>query len=88
MDLVLYCHLVDDQDQPIVFASRKLAPAEKNYSQLDKEGLAVMFAVKKFHKYVHGRSFIIYTDHQPLLGLLGEGTCKAIPQQASPRVHR
>jgi transposase InsO family protein len=80
-------HAVDDEhDQPVAFASRKLSPAEKNYSQLDKEGLAVVFAVKKFHKYVCGRPCIIYTDHRPLLGLLGED--KAIPQHASPRVQR
>ena len=55
-----------------------------NYSQLDKEGLAVIFGVKKFHQYVYGRQFTIVTEHKPLLGLLGEK--KAIPQMASPRV--
>ena len=80
-------HITDDGvDQPIAFASRKLAPAERNYSQLDKEGLAVVFAMKKFHKYISGRPVTVFTDHKPLLGLLGEG--KAIPQHASPRVQR
>ena len=37
------------QEKPIAFASRSLAPAEKNDSQLDKEGLAVVFGVKRFH---------------------------------------
>lgn len=74
------------QDQPIAYASRKLSPAERNYSQLDKEGLAIVFAVKKFHKYISGRHVEIHTDHKPLLGLLGEH--KSIPQNASPRVQR
>ena len=74
----------DGLEHPVAFASRKLASAERNYSQLDKEGLALVFAVKKFHKYLSGREFALVTDHRPLLGLLGEN--KPIPQQASPRL--
>lgn len=73
-------------DQPVAYKSRKLSDAEKNYAQLDKEALAIVFGVKKFHKYVYGRSFRIVTDHKPLLGLLGEN--KAIPSMASPRMQR
>ena len=76
----------DGLEHPVAFASRKLASAERNYSQLDKEGLALLFAVKKFHKYLSGREFTLVTDHRPLLGLLGEN--KPIPQQASPRLQR
>jgi hypothetical protein len=45
-----------------------------------------MFGITKFHKYVFGREFIIWTDHKPLLGLLQEG--KLIPPMASSRVQR
>ena len=76
----------DESDQPIAYKSRKLSQAERNYSQLDKEALAVLFGVKKFHKYVYGRKFEIVTDHKPLLGLLGE--TKAIPVMSSPRLQR
>ena len=38
-------------EKPIAFASRMLAPAEKNYSQLEKEASAIVFAMKKFHTY-------------------------------------
>ena len=68
---VLSHRMPDSSEKPISFASRSLAPAEKNYSQLDKEGLAVVFAVKKFHQYLFGRRFSIFTDHKPLLGLFG-----------------
>ena len=37
----------DDSEQPVAYASRSLLPAEKNYSRLDKEGLALIFGVKK-----------------------------------------
>lgn len=63
-----------------------LSPAEKRYSQLDKEGLAVIFGIKKFHKYLHGRVFTIYTDRKPLISLFD--VKKPIPQMGSPRVQR
>lgn len=46
----------------------------------------MMFAVKKFHQFIYGRSFTIYTDHKPLLGLLSPD--KAVPPMASGRVQR
>ena len=60
-------HIMDDgQERPVAYASRTLTPAEKNYSQLEKEALGVVFAVQKFHKYLYGRHFIIESDHRPL----------------------
>ena len=42
-------HIMEDgSERPIAFISRTLAPAEKNYSQIDKEALAVVFGVKRF----------------------------------------
>ena len=73
-------------EKPIAFASRTLAPAEKNYSQLEKEALAIVFAVKKFHTYLYGRHFFIYSDHQPLSYLLNES--KGVPAMAASRIQR
>ncbi|XP_037512230.1 uncharacterized protein K02A2.6-like [Rhipicephalus sanguineus] len=76
----------DGQERPVSFASRRLHTAEQRYSHLDKEGLALMFGVERFHQYLWGRKFEAVTDHKPLLGLLGPD--KAVPVQASPRVVR
>lgn len=48
-------------------AARALTKAEQNYSQPDREGLAIIFAVMKFHKMLFGRRFRLQTDHTPLL---------------------
>ena len=55
-----------DSERPIAYASRTMAPAEKRYSHLDKEALAIIFGLKRFHQYLYGRKFVIYTDHKPL----------------------
>ena len=61
-------HIMDDgQKRPTAYTSRTLTAAEKNYSQLEKEALAVVFAVGKFHNYLYSRQFMIKSDHQPLL---------------------
>uniref|UniRef100_A0AAV2K5K2 Gypsy retrotransposon integrase-like protein 1 n=1 Tax=Knipowitschia caucasica TaxID=637954 RepID=A0AAV2K5K2_KNICA len=83
---VLSHRMSDGQERPIGFMSRTLTPAKSNYSQLDKEGLAVMFGIQRFHKYLYGRRFVISTDHKPLLSLFNE--LKAVPQMASPRIQR
>ena len=67
-------------------SSIHLSTAEGNYGHLDKEALAVGFAVKKFHQFLHGRHFKICTDHKPLLGLLHSE--KATPLKASSRMQR
>ena len=50
------------------YASRTLSSSEKNYSQLDKESLSIIFAVKHFNFFLYGhKKFLIYTDHKPLI---------------------
>ena len=61
-------------------------PAERNYSTIDKEALAMIVGVKKFHQLLYGKRFTIRTDHKPLEGLFGEK--RGISSQASPRVQR
>ena len=79
-------HVFDEGERPIEYASRALNAAERNYSQIDKEALSIVFAVKKFHRYLAGRRFAIYTDHKPLLGIFGKES--KVPKIVSPRVER
>ena len=76
----------DGSELPIAYTSRTLNSAERNYSQLEKEGLACVFGIKKFHDYIFGCHFELVTDHKPFLGLIKEN--RAIPTQASSRIKR
>lgn len=59
-------HIIDNVERPIAFISRALTKPEQNYSQLDREALAIIFAVEKFFMYLHGREFTLITDNRPL----------------------
>ena len=74
----------DNSEKPIAYVSQTLAKAEKQYSQLEKEALAIVFAVKCFHQYLFGNHFVLYSDHKPLERLLNESA--PIPQMASSRI--
>ena len=78
--------LPDGSERPIAFASRTLSASEKNYCQLEKEALSLVFGVKKFHQYLYGRKFTLITDHKPLLAILGPK--KGIPPLAAARLQR
>ena len=76
----------DGTEQLIAYASRSLSPAERRYSQLDKEALSIIFGVTKFRQYLLGRHFVILSDHKPLSYLMASD--KPIPAMASARIQR
>ncbi|XP_053229110.1 uncharacterized protein K02A2.6-like, partial [Podarcis raffonei] len=83
---VLGHQLPDGREVPVAYFSQTLNATERNYSQIDKEGLAIVKGVKKFHDFLYGWPFTVVTDHKPLLGLFAPE--KQTPQVLSPRVLR
>lgn len=62
----------DNMEKPICFTSFSLNDAQKRYPILHLEALALVCVIKKFHKFLFGQKFKIYTDHKPLLGIFGK----------------
>ena len=54
------------REHPVYYASRSLKKAERNYSTYEREGLAVVFALKKFRHYRLCKKFKLFTDYEPL----------------------
>ena len=56
-----------EQDGHVVaYGSRSLTAPEQQYSVIQKECLAVVYALKQFRHYLLGRHFQLLTDHAPL----------------------
>ncbi|XP_028164488.1 uncharacterized protein K02A2.6-like isoform X2 [Ostrinia furnacalis] len=83
---VLAQRAADGRERVVAYASRALTPAELNYSQIHKEALAIVFAVKKFHQYLYGRKFTLRTDHKPLVSIFGPNL--GIPNMTASRLQR
>ena len=80
-------HVMEDgSERPIAFASRTLQPSERNYAQVEKEALSLVFGVCKFHSYLYGRKFTLITDHKPLTTILGPKT--GVPPIAAAQLQR
>ena len=50
---------------PVCYASKKLSNAERNYSTIEKECLAIVWALKRFNIYLYGVQFVLQVDHEP-----------------------
>lgn len=68
-------------DRPICFLSRKMIAAEINYPTVEKELLAVIYAMKKLRKYLLDKDFDLYTDNTAVRYLF----CKSDPIQRLQR---
>ena len=68
--------------RPVAYASRSLSETEKRYAQIEKEALATTWACEKFSMYILRRSFLVETDHKPLVPLLNTKNLDTLP----PRV--
>ncbi|XP_065316799.1 uncharacterized protein LOC135925419 [Gordionus sp. m RMFG-2023] len=70
---VLFHTEKDGKKNPIAFASRALAKSEINYTNFEREALAIMFAIKRFQEYLIGAKFTITKDHKPLVHIFTKG---------------
>ena len=61
-----------DLYHPICFASRKLSFAKKNYTTIEREGLAMVYVLHKFRNYLLGGHFKIFIDHSSLKYLVNK----------------
>ena len=76
----------DGTKRPIAYSSRTLLPTEKHYSRIEKEAFGIIFAVTKFHRYLHDRFFTLQTDHKPLITIFGSKKC--LPNYTANRLLR
>ena len=83
---VLFHRYSDGSERPIANASKTLTQTQRKYSQIQKEALAIIFGLNKFHQFLYGRPFILVTDHKPLLALFGP--TKPTPALAANRLAR
>ena len=73
------------EERPIEYVSRTLSSAERNYAQIDKEALAIVWSIKRLHIYLYGRKFKLVTDHKALVRIFGD---KPIPEMTANRITR
>lgn len=74
----------DGQRRPVVYLSRSLTRTEQRYAQIEKEALALTWALERLECYLKGLDFQFETDHKPLVTLLGKSPVDVLP----PRVQR
>lgn len=76
----------EGHEAPVALASRTLGSAGRNYSQLDKESLAIVFGISHFHRYTAEREVSIVADHRLLPRIMG--STKLVPVTLSPQILR
>ncbi|KAL0176939.1 hypothetical protein M9458_029269 [Cirrhinus mrigala] len=56
----------EGEENLVIYISRKLSPAKRNYATVEKEALAIKWAVLELRYCLLGRKFTLVTDHAPL----------------------
>lgn len=76
--------------RPIAYASKALTETEQRYSNIEREALAILHALEKFHHFTYGRYTKVITDHRPLLAIHKKDVATASPrlQRILMRIHQ
>ena len=69
--------------KPVMFASRALTGSERNYQNLERECLAMIWGMEKFHYFLYGKEFVLETDQKPLVSIYRKHMV-----EISPRIQR
>ena len=64
--------VLSQDEKPLAYASGALAPTQQRYAQIEKETLAIVYGVQKFHQYIYGKTTDVETDHKPLQYILNK----------------
>ncbi|CAM1297651.1 Uncharacterised protein r2_g703 [Pycnogonum litorale] len=83
---VLFHRFPNGSERPIANVSKTLTESQRNYSQIHKEALAIIFGLTKFYHFLYGRRFVLVTDHKPLTAMFGP--TKGTPLLAANRLAR
>ena len=71
------------ESKPVMYMSRALTETEQRYSNIERELLAIVFALERLDLYTFGRTITVQSDHQPL-----QRIWKKSIVSASPRLQR
>lgn len=74
--------LVQD-NRPIAFGSKTLTDCQSRYSNIEREMPAIVYGMQRYHTYLYGKSFLVVTDHKPLVTI-----CTKPLHAAPPRLQR
>ncbi|XP_046595312.1 uncharacterized protein LOC124294404 [Neodiprion lecontei] len=76
------------RERAVYHMAQSLTDTQRGYSQIETEALALVRAVKCFHKFLWGRKFILQTDHKPLVALLQPDDTKGLKLTTAARLKR
>lgn len=85
---VLLQQAPDGNVKAVFHMSKALTKAQQNYSQIEKEALALVTAVERFRKFIYGRHFVLQTNHRPLLTLFKTSKTKGLDTRTANRLKR
>lgn len=70
-------------NKPVAFGSKTLTECQSRYSNIEREMLAIVYGIQRYHTYLYGKPFIVVTDHKPLVAI-----CTKPLHAAPPRLQR